>query len=380
VLTGDDLTAEANRLIGRHSETTRAMTSERTALESRLIPVTAYILVAAAECWYRDPDMVRRIDAAMPAEAIGTAGRRPGVQVNAVYLWSVANIFLTGRKFLTLFGAVEDDAAAVHSVLDFWERAALAWRGDGHAQAWDAGLVVRPYPQGVISELIDGVRRVASDGERARIKRFNATVLAWLFLLYFDTRIGTGDTGPYRLDDGRVLLVRDFYRMSRSDFAWSDVASGVPYHNLTAALVLEGVEVRVNDWGTAITTPEDYLDHLVGFALYSTDTPDGSLRQVGLGELDAIASEVRKAQSQLYRNIAAMTRDEKIACGAYVYFTFPRPFAQIAGVAGEIDWSVPRDTVATGIYELLAQAEGTNTDPSVDVTDAYYWPIATSAE
>ena len=53
-----DAAAEANRLIAYHSRISQAMTRERTALGSALIPVTAYILVAAAECWYRHPEVV----------------------------------------------------------------------------------------------------------------------------------------------------------------------------------------------------------------------------------------------------------------------------------------------------------------------------------
>src|SRR3954451_1627844 len=179
----EEMQAEANRLVAYHSEISKVMTAERTSLESALIPVSAYIVISAVECWFRHPEIVRTIDAAMPAEKIGPAGHRPGMQVNAVYLWSVANIFLTGRKFLTLFQLIEDDAEAVWTVLDFWERAALAFRGDGNRQAWDAGFVVRPYGDDVIAELMDGVRPVASGEERSGIKRFNATVMNYLFLL-----------------------------------------------------------------------------------------------------------------------------------------------------------------------------------------------------
>src|SRR2546430_7698167 len=148
---------EANRLIAYHSDVTRAMTAERTALESALIPVSAYIIISAVECWFRHPDIVRQIDAAMPAEKIAPAGHRPGMQINPVYLWSVANIFLTGRKVLTMLQMAPDDAESVHTVLDFWERAAMAYRGDGHRQAWDAGFVIRPYGDDVLAELLDGV-------------------------------------------------------------------------------------------------------------------------------------------------------------------------------------------------------------------------------
>jgi hypothetical protein len=367
-----ELIGETNRLIAYHSEITRAMTAERTTLESALIPVSAYILISSFECWYRHPEMLAAIDAAMPAEQIALAGHRPGVQINPVYLWSTANIFLTGRKVLTAFGLAEDDAAAVLTVLDFWRRAASAYRGDGHHQAWDAGFVVRPYGQPVLDELLAGVTPVVGE-QRARIKRFSATVMAYLFLLYFDTRVGTGDSGPYRLADGRTLLVRDFYRMAQSDFWWSEVAKDVPYHNLTAALVLDGVDLKVNDWGTSITDPEDYLDHLAGFGLFTTDTPDRSLRAVGLDELDGIVAEVRKAQAQHYRNVAAMSRDEKIRCGAYVYFTFPRPLAEVAGVADRLDWSVPRESTDRGLYAMFRDIDGSGPPPDPEV--AYYWPI-----
>ncbi|MDQ6696648.1 MAG: hypothetical protein M3Z46_04230, partial [Actinomycetota bacterium] len=89
----DRAVREANRLIAYHAPISRALTDERTSLESALIPVTAYIVVACVEAYLRYPDMVRRIEAAMPAEEIGRRARRPGVQVNTVYLWSIANFF-----------------------------------------------------------------------------------------------------------------------------------------------------------------------------------------------------------------------------------------------------------------------------------------------
>ena len=154
-------------------------------------------------------------------------------------------------------------------MLDFWERAACAYPGRRHS----AGVGHRPAA--VYDDASSPAARRATpvdDDERARIKRFNATLVNHLFLLYFDTRVGSGDTGPYPLADGRVLLVRDFYRLAQSDFWWSDVATAVPYQNLTAALVLDDVRIdRVTDFGTSNTTPEDYLDRLVGFGLFTTD-------------------------------------------------------------------------------------------------------------
>ncbi len=361
----------ANRLIAYHGPISKALTQERTSLESALIPVTAYIVVACAESYLRYPEMMRRIDDAMPAEEIGRRARRPGCQVDPCYLWSIANFFLLGRKIMSMADPEGDDPTRTATVLDFWERAALAFRGDGTRQAWDTGTS-RIYDDATIGSLLDGAVPIADEEHRAAVKRFNATLVNHLFLLYFDTRAGYGDTGPYDVPGhpDQRLVVRDFYRLAHGDFPWSSVAADVPYHHLTASLVLEGVATTITDFGTSNHTPEDYLDHLVGFALHTTDgMAPGEVRLVPPAEYDGIVAAVRKAQSQHYRNIAAMDRDDKIRAGAYVYFTILRPFAELAGVADELDWSVPRD-LPEPFYQLMSAMLGENA--GVPDEDVYY--------
>ncbi len=353
--------ATANRLIDYHGPISRALTSERTSLESALIPVTAYIVVACAEAFLRYPEMVRKIDAAMPAEEIGRRARRPGCQVDTCYLWSISNFFLLGRKILAMLDPAADDPVNTATVLDFWERTAIAYRGDGTRQAWDTGRAM-PYDDATVATLLSGVTPIVDDEHRSAVQRFSATLVNHLFLLYFDTRAGYGDTGPYPVPDqpGRTMIVRDLYRLAEGDFPWSSVAKEVPYHHLTAALVLDGVDSTITDFGTSNHTPEDYLDHLVGFALYTTDDlPPGEVRLVPPEEYDGIVAAVRSAQSAHYRAIAGMSRDEKIRAGAYVYFTFLRPFAEVAGIADELDWSVPRD-LPEPVYEFMSAMEGDN--------------------
>ena len=297
----------------------------------------------------------------MPAEEIGRRARRPGCQVDPCYLWSIANFYLLGRKIMAMADPAADDPARTAAVLDFWERAALAYRGDGTRQAWDTGTS-RIYDDATVAALLADAAPIADDEHRAAVKRFNATLVNHLFLLYFDTRAGYGDTGPYPVpgEPGRTLLVRDFYRLAHGDFPWSDVAKDVPYHHLTAALVLDDVQSTFTDFGTSNHTPEDYLDRLVAFGLYTTDgLPPGELRPVPADEHDGIVAAVRKAQAQHYRNIAAMDHDEKIRAGAYVYFSFLRPFAEIAGVADDLDWTVPRD-VPEPLYQLFSVIQGEN--------------------
>ncbi len=364
--------SEADRLIAYHAPIAQQLTLQRTSYASQLIPVTPYILVACAETFYRYPEMMRQIDAARPAEDIALDGHRPGSRINAVHLWSIANFYLLGRQVITMMDPSLDVADDVFTVLDFWERAALAYRhGDGTRQAWDAGDVVRPFGADVLGELLAGVAPVDDDTRRV-IKRLNATIVNYLFLSWFDTRVGTADSGPYPLPDGRTLLVREWHRLADSDFWWTGPAAGVPYRELTAALVLEGVDVKVTDFGSAFTEPEDYLDHLVGFGLFTTDGPGGALTPVPLDAVDPLLVAIRGANKQLYRDIAAMPRDELIRCGAHVYFSFLEPFAEAAGIAGELDWTVPRD-VPPPVVELLSSVDPTTLEMDPDAE--YYAPL-----
>lgn len=364
--------SEVNRWILYHGEVAQAMTAQRTALESALIPVTAYILISGVECYRRHPELMTEIAAAMPPEAIGAAGRVPGNQVDSVHVWSIANIYLLGRQVLAPFGLVDPaaDVERTGTVLDFWRRAATGFRADGYLQAWDAGLVVRPYGPDVVDELVASTHP-ARDELRDGVMRLNALLTTYLFLLYFDTRAGYQDTGPYELDDGRVLLVREFSEFGRSHFPWSEeVGADLPYSNLAAALVLDGVRVSVNDWGTSVTDPVDYLSRLVAVGLFTTD--GGLLKPVALEELDDLAEAVKAAQRRCYRLIASMTRRERIDAGAYVYFTFLRPFAAVAGIADALDWRVPRDSL--DVYDALAAVEHLP-PPTTDAVVPYYTPI-----
>lgn len=350
-----------------HGRISGAMTAQRTALESALIPVTAYILVACIEAYRRYPDMMKVIAAARPPAELGALGRRPGNQIDAVHLWSIANLPLVIRQALEPFGMIDrdDDLARLGTIFDFWAPAALAFRDDGEYQAYDAGLVVARYGADVIEELVAGAAPVTDADTRRQIAKTNALLTSFLFLLYFDTRAGYQDSGPYSLADGRTVLVRDFNEFGVGYFPWSaEVCAEVPHSNLTCAFVLDDVAVTANDWGTSTTDPVDYFSRLSAFGIY--DSTGGGLSPIPLSQLGDIAATTKQAQSALYRLIAGMARREKIDAGAFVYFTFLRPFALAAGVADDLDWTVPRDSL--DLYEAFSMVDG--------VPDAVPWDPA----
>jgi hypothetical protein len=137
----------------------------------------------------------------------------------------------------------------------------------------------------------------------------------------------------------------------------------------------EGVRVTTSDWGTSVTDPADYFARVSAAGVFTAD--GGALAPVPAKEIDDISATVKDAQRALYRRIAAMSRREKLNAGAYVYFTFLRPFAETAGVDDRLDWTVPRDSL--DVYEGLATLERMP-DAETDESVPYYTPIYATSE
>jgi hypothetical protein len=350
---------------------------ERTALESALIPVTAYIVIACVEAYRRYPDMIEAIEKHASAADLGRAGHRFTTEIDPVRLWGVPNFVLTGRKVLSTAGMIDpaDDERRLGIVFDFWERAARAYRfDDGTHQAADANGVATPF-RAQVAEIAAACRPIADDAERARISRLNALLTSYLFLLWFDTRSGYQDTGPYDLGDGRVLLLRRYNRLGVSHFPWSaDVSAQMPRREVLGAFVLRDTTLRTTDFGTSVTDPTDYWPHVESYAFF--DVEHEQLELLADADLEPLGAAAKAAQKQLYRNIAGMERNAKIDCGAYVYFTFLRPFADTAGA--DLDWTVPRDSLDLYPFLSLLDASMQQPDAPVETVDNYYLPLAPS--
>jgi hypothetical protein len=121
-----------------------------------------------------------------------------------------------------------------------------------------------------------------------------------------------------------------------------------------------------------MTRPEDYWTHVESCAFF--DVAAGALTPIGPAGREALATAAKTAQKQLYRMIAGMERAAKIDAGAYVYFTFLRPFAEVAGIG--LDWTTP--LASLDVYPFLSLIDGAATPPPdapVDTPETYYAPL-----
>ena len=219
--------------------------------------MSAYIVIACVECYRRYPEMIDEITAAATPEELGRAGHELTTQIDPVHMWAVPNFFLIGRKVLLAGGHGRPGRRRA--------RGSRPCSTSGtRAAARTASTTARtrpPTPTGrrrrtarYVDEIVARASR-SRDAERAAISRLNALLTSYLFLLWFDTRSGYQDTGPYPLADGRTLLLRRVQpaRCVALPVERRGSARRCRITEVLGAFVLRDAQLRVTDFGTSVT-------------------------------------------------------------------------------------------------------------------------------
>jgi phosphohistidine swiveling domain-containing protein len=341
----DDLVAHMGRAF--KPEITR-----RSGFTSELFPMLPYMSLSVIEDFHSYARRVATIDNAMPAEELGARLRAGPNRVSPLWIWMIGYHYLCGRECLIKMGklAPGERREEIRTVVDFWRRLTLAHRGDGTLDYKDAGFTNRYLPPHVIDELA-GAATALSPAVSKALKRLNATTSGYSFLYFCDSRVGVCDSGPYpRPGSGRrQTIIRDYLSLGPSAWAYPWAADlEPPYAGLTIALTFDRsafTEFEINDWGTTFTEPDQLLASVTEAAVFGFRT-DGTRELVAPTAWSGVAADLSHCHLSLYQRFAAMGRRERIFAATRMYTSGLRPFAAIAGVTDQIDWSMSPDTLA----------------------------------
>ena len=183
---------------------------------------------------------------------------------------------------------------------------------------------------------------------------------------------GYQDTGPYPLADGRVLLLRAYNRLGVSHFPWSaEVSAAMPHREVLGAFVLRDAQLRVTDFGTSVTNPRTT-------GRTSRRSRSSTCRRARSCAIDDRAARRARRPRRRRRRSSCTARSRawngaaKIDAGAYVYFTFLRPFAELAGRRDRLDGAArqPRPLPVPRAHRRLDRRR--RPDAPVETPETYY--------
>jgi hypothetical protein len=323
----------------------------RTVQESKLFPVNPYIALSYLNAWYRWPELLRKIEAAMPAEELGDRARCDGSYVNTVTLGLIPQFYLGGRQILLDMGIIKPTDAVddVMYVLDFAERVSLAYhRAHGHGLPSDAGhraqILTERFAQVFEADAL-GVTR--GDKLHTALGRFMATASAYGFLSHCECRLSFNNHGPYRTTGGGEMLVRDLVDLAECDYPWmDDVANAVEFNNLTIPVIMTDTHFHiVDDWGSFEASPSYDTANIAAAGVYSSDYLTDGFQPVHMDSaseladwLDDAREAMATATTDMWTMMAGWSREQMIDAGLLVYYGVIKDLAHYAGVYEQQDW------------------------------------------
>jgi hypothetical protein len=322
----------------------------RTVQESKLFPVNPYIALSYLNAWYRWPELLRKIDAAMPAEELGDRARVDGSYSSTITLSLIPQFYLGGRQILLDMGLLKPTDAIddITFVLDFCDRINLAYhRAHSHEYASDAGQrgQILTERQAQVFEA-DAFPVTPGDRLHQSFGQFMATASAYGFLSHCECRLSFNNHGPYRTATGE-MLIRDMVDLAECDYPWmDDVASGVRYNNLTLPVIMKDTHFSiVDDWGSFEASPAYDADNIVALGCYTSDFLSDGWQPVSMGSADELADffdqtreDMADATTRMWKMMAGWTREQMIDAGALVYYAVIKDLAHTAGVYAQDDW------------------------------------------
>jgi len=368
---------------------------------SGMIPRQEYEILAFMNEFYRWPELLGMTTAEVGVEGVlkigETARREIGTKINAVHDWAIGAVgFGMGRCGLLALEAIkaQDYVEESNTILKFMQRVLWAKRQDGYLLNSQDRYRCVIHDQDILDKLTQQLESIEPGSPKyQQFTRFNAAAELLSFLDHFDCRLGLGDTGPYELPDGKLLIIRDLFT-NEEVFHWSDVCDheNVP-HCYTLLLVIDPEnmkldEIRVNDISTTFTRPKNYIEHIVGGAVFVREkwnTPMAEIYPVPIAELEPRLSAIQQATLKLYSKVARMSRCQLITNGMYVYYIdMILPHLRVAGTydkaCADYDFWEVDQRVANYYYEIGKRGFAQSVVPQKIFSGEGYLPFPEGAD
>ena len=360
--------------------------------ESGLIPRQEYEAMGIMNCWFKHPEWLQAIQDRVGVDGmvrLGSVGRTEiGTKVNMLHIWALATAPSFGRGIALELKLHDLDYKAdrIRQTFEIVRRLYKGLWSDGpfltSQRNFEGAVLERSWVDRFVADRID----LSDDDARGTFQRFNGAAEMLGFLLHFDNRLGVSDHGPYHLDDGGFVLVRDIF-LNEPAFPWSDATDGMP-HAVTVAMFFppdSGLEVELVDISTVFTNPANYQPFISGVSVYRRqqwDTPMSDLKTLSLDDMAALRPQLEECASALYKRIASMSKREKIEAGAMTYTAgFALPFARLAGMVDELDGTQDFFGIHPAVaacYDTIISGVATEMIPRLFLTGSWGNPVPES--
>ncbi|QKT08252.1 hypothetical protein HUN08_14380 [Gordonia sp. X0973] len=356
----------ADRAREQLGDAVKAFLSERTAVDSPLFDVSTKMAYGNYASVRSIPLLMDLVNARLTPEEVGRKLKTPGVPLGLVmnglgWVLTMGRIQVykdAGWPEKTDVAVPEDERMA--EVFTWWARIMAAYRNDGGLVPGQGGTpetfeilsdeTLAPIVETALTDgAFDGDGKLAAGGDIAMLQRSIAELDMFEFVTHAEARDGIHQHGPYRLDDGRVVLFKEFTDLQGRYMPGKSDENRLSVSRVVVALVMRDVRITF-DLFAIFTDPENFFDHVEGVAILAGD----DLKTISLPELSAIAEASVKAQRNYFLQMAGWDDRTKVTHGGSQYANDFHALLPIAGYTEEEVaslWIEPFEKAATEYYE-----------------------------
>lgn len=292
-------------------------------------------LVLGSHCYHEHlPTLLDSIREHASEAAIGRAMQRLCSRPNYVHLNSLALGYLVGREQALLTGQkTADDTAALISVMDFWSGVARNYRSDGLLLPDEADFSIPILGPALLADLQSRLRDDLAADHKRRIRRMLATLELYTFILHGEARVGVFHHGPYSLENGDSMVIRELIGLREDFYPWARLPTRPRYDHLAWVIRLRDVQAKIVLFGSLATQPADFSSRIVAEEVFVVE--NGGYRPLPDEEVTALTATAGDAQLELYRRVIDWDDRYRIAYGADLYACLLKSFADQQGFGVE---------------------------------------------
>lgn len=310
------------------------MAERSTVIETTLFDLPTKI-VLGQYCGYDVlPLVTAELERRVLADELGRRRRAPGVNL-ALGLCGFLWIYLFGRLQRYLEAGWPDkevdlgDHEQAASVITYWEGVARAYRGDGSLVAGQTRTdgVIRCLDEADVARLSEAALARGPVEDAAVVRKALAQMELYCFLVHGEQRDGIFNHGPYPLEDGSQMVLKELTDLQNPFMPWVTPERRLSTSLVVVPIVLRGIEAWFDMYGTLYTEPEDYFPYVTGIEILAGP----ELEPITMAELDGIGRQAHEVQKAVFREMAAWDERYKLLHAATQYANVNYPLLELAG-------------------------------------------------
>jgi hypothetical protein len=229
---------------------------------------------------------------------------------------------------LDLGSRFDEDIEHLHRVVDFWARLQGAYRADGFLFPGDAAGRTQILGEFDIAALEGLVAHVGAE-RYAHLRRMAATLELYCFALHGEQRDGLFGHGPYPLNDGSALFVKEFNDLHNDFLPWADTASRVAFPTIVVAYRVHDVDVTCDLFGSIVVEPHEIEDRLLGACVLAVNGDE--LHPLGDHEISEVIRSASDAQQEIFLRVVEWDDLYKVEYGGPLFANHVLTFFELAG-------------------------------------------------